>query len=252
MPPSKPKRDVRAGKSVLAVFLTSSSSLLAELMGLQGYDVVTLDLQHSESSTSDVQRLVHATLAGGATAVVRVPGNDAILIQRSLDLGAYGVIVPYINTAEEAAAVVRAAKYPPLGERSWGPVRGAFYGKSDYFHRANEELLTIVMLETRTAAENAAAILSVDGIDGCLIGPNDLAVSYGYPSGLPNLPAAAEVGVERILAAAEVTGKFAGIVVSTATEANARLAQGFRWIQAGSDVRFAVRGAGELLAEIKR
>jgi len=185
MPANKTKQALRQGKVVVGASMASSSSLMAELLGLQGFDFLVVDLQHSESNINDIQRLVHATMAGGATPIVRVAGNDSILIQRCLDLGAYGVIVPYVNSAEEARAVVRAAKYPPLGQRSWGPVRGAFYGASDYFQRANDELLVVVMLETKRAADDAGQILAIDGIDGCIIGPNDLAVSYGHPSGLP-------------------------------------------------------------------
>jgi 4-hydroxy-2-oxoheptanedioate aldolase len=252
MPANKTKRAVGEGRVAVGASMASSSSLMAELLGLQGFDFLVVDLQHSESNINDIQRLMHAVLVGGATPIVRVAGNDSVLIQRCLDLGAYGVIVPYVNTADEARAVVRAARYPPLGQRSWGPVRGAFYGASDYFQRANEELLVVVMLETKQAADNAEAILSLEGIDGCIIGPNDLAVSYGHPSGLPQVPPDVEESVQRILGAAKKAGKFAGMFCSGAQDVNRRIEQGFRFLNAGGDVRIAARAAQAMLAEIRR
>lgn len=252
MPGNRTKQALQEGKVVVGASMASSSSLMAELLALQGFDFLVIDLQHSESNINDIQRLVLATLVGGATPVVRVPGNDSIFIQRCLDLGAYGVIVPYVNTADEGRAVVRAAKYPPLGHRSWGPVRGAFYGASDYFERANEELLVVVMLETKQAANNAGAILGIDGIDGCIIGPNDLAISYGHPSGLPQVPPDVEEGVQQILAAARKAGKFAGMFCSGVQDANRRIEQGFRFLNAGGDVRMAARAGQAALSEIRR
>jgi 4-hydroxy-2-oxoheptanedioate aldolase len=180
----------------------------------------------------------------------RVAGNDSILIQRVLDLGAYGIIVPYVQTVEEAQAAVRAAKYPPLGERSWGPIRGTLYGGADYFEHANGETVVIVMLETRQAVERARDILRVPGIDGCFIGPNDLSVSYG---GLPErgvLPAAEE-GIQEVLAAARDTGTIAGIQTYTADEATTRAEQGFRFIGLGSEVRLATAAARAALGETR-
>ncbi|MBI2940011.1 MAG: 2,4-dihydroxyhept-2-ene-1,7-dioic acid aldolase [Chloroflexi bacterium] len=252
MAANKTKRALREGQVALGASMASASSLMAEVLGGQGIDFVLVDLQHGETNVGDVQRLVHAVLTTGATPLVRVPGNDSILVQRCLDLGAYGIIVPYVNTVEMARAVVQAARYPPLGQRSCGPARGAFYLASDYFQRANEELLVVVMLETRQAAENAGAILAVEGVDGCIIGPNDLAISYGHPSGLPQPPPDAEQGVQRVLAAAKQTGKFAGMFLSGAREANRRIEQGFRFLSVASDVRIAATGLQALLTEIRR
>ncbi len=252
MPASRTKQALREGRTALGASMASASSLMAELMALQGFDFVVIDLQHSESNINDIQRLVHAVLIGGANPIVRVPGNDSIMIQRCLDLGAYGVIVPYVNTVDDAERVVRAAKYPPLGQRSWGPVRGAFYGASDYFQRANDELLVVVMLETRQAAENAQAILAVDGVDGCIIGPNDLAISMGHPSGLPQVPPDAEENAQRILGAAAELGKFAGMFCLGTEDASRRLEQGFRFLNVGGDARMAARAAQTVLAELRQ
>jgi 4-hydroxy-2-oxoheptanedioate aldolase len=154
----------------IGCLLTLHSPLMAEVMGHVGFDWLGVDLQHSETNLAQIQGMFQAVSSTPAMPFTRVAGNDIILIQRVLDLGAYGVIVPYVQTVEEAQTAVRAAKYPPLGERSWGPIRGALYGGGDYFEHANAETVVIVMLETRQAVARARDILSVPGIDGCFIG----------------------------------------------------------------------------------
>jgi 4-hydroxy-2-oxoheptanedioate aldolase len=237
-------------RAAIGCLLTLHSPLMAEVMGHVGFDWLGVDLQHSETNLAQIQGMFQAVSNTPAMPFTRVAGNDSILIQRVLDLGAYGIIVPYVQTVAEAEAAVRAAKYPPRGERSWGPIRGALYGGADYFEHANDETVLIVMLETREAVGNARAILSVPGVDGCFIGPNDLSVSYG---GLPErgvLPAA-EVGIQEVLAATRETGTIAGIQTYTADEATARAAEGFRFIGLGSEVRMATTAARQALGETR-
>jgi 4-hydroxy-2-oxoheptanedioate aldolase len=237
-------------RAAIGCLLTLHSPLMAEVMGHVGFDWLGVDLQHSETNLAQIQGMFQAISSTPTMPFTRVAGNDSILIQRVLDLGAYGIIVPYVQSVEEARAAVRAAKYPPLGERSWGPIRGALYGGADYFEHANAETVVIVMLETRQAVKQARAILSVPGIDGCFIGPNDLSVSYG---GLPErgvLPAA-EAGIQEVLAAVRETGTIAGIQTYTAEEATMRAGQGFRFIGLGSEVRLATAAARAALGETR-
>jgi 4-hydroxy-2-oxoheptanedioate aldolase len=237
-------------RPAIGILLTLNSPLMAEVMGHVGFDWLGVDLQHSETNLAQVQGMFQAVSSTPAMPFTRVAGNDSILIQRVLDLGAYGIIVPYVQSVEEAEAAVRAAKYPPRGVRSWGPIRGTLYGGPDYFEHANDETVVIVMLETRQAVENAEAILAVDGVDGCFIGPNDLSVSYG---GLPErgvLPAAEE-GIQQVLAATRATGTVAGIQTYDADDATRRAEQGFRFIGLGSEVRLATAAARQVLAETR-
>jgi 4-hydroxy-2-oxoheptanedioate aldolase len=153
---------------------------MAEALGHAGYDYLIVDLQHGENNLGNVQGMLQAVSATPAIPMVRVPANMPVYLQRTLDLGAYGIVVPLVDTRADAEAVVASVRYAPTGGRSWGPVRGAIYGGADYFAQSPDELLVIVMLETAAGLRNARDILSVPGIDGCFIGPNDLSISQGF------------------------------------------------------------------------
>lgn len=240
----------RQGKPAIGCLLTLNSPLMAEVMGHVGFDWLGVDLQHSETNLAQIQGMFQAVSSTPATPFTRVAGNDSILIQRVLDLGAYGIIVPYVQCVEAAEAAVRAAKYPPRGVRSWGPIRGALYGGPDYFQHANAETVVIVMLETRQAIEDAEAILSVPGVDGCFIGPNDLNISYG---GMPERGVSEEVegAIQSVLAACVNTGSVAGIQTFSPEDASRRAEQGFRFIGLGSEVRLATAAARAVLEETR-
>jgi 4-hydroxy-2-oxoheptanedioate aldolase len=199
--------------------------------------------------------MLQAVSITAATPFVRVASNDPTIIQRALDLGAYGIVVPLVNTPAEAAAAVRAAKYPPRGERSWGPIRGSLYGGPDYFTHADDETMIIAMLETREAITGARDILATPGLDGCLIGMNDLSLSYGSgPEGSTgeSLPAALEEALTTVLAACRDTGKIPGIQLYNAAAAQHRIAQGFRFIGLGTELRLLRAAATDLLAALGR
>jgi 4-hydroxy-2-oxoheptanedioate aldolase len=242
MRPNVVRERWREGKPAIGCLLTLHSPLMAEVMGHVGFDWLGVDLQHSETNLAGIQGMFQAVSNTPAMPFTRVAGNDSILIQRVLDLGAYGIIVPYVQTPEEAEAAVRAAKYPPRGVRSWGPIRGVLYGGQDYFDHANDETVLLMMLETRRAVENAEAILSVAGVDGCFVGPNDLGISFGERPE-QGVPAIVEDAIQMVLAAAQATGKVAGIQTFGAEEAARRAEQGFRFIGLGSEVRLASTAA---------
>ena len=237
----------RQDRPAIGSLLTLNSPFMGEAMGHVGFDWLGVDLQHSETNLANVQAMFQAVSTTSAVPFVRVAGNDSILIQRVLDLGAYGILVPMVETVSEAEAAVRAAKYAPRGARSWGPIRGMLYGGPDYFQHANAETAVLVMLESRTAVEHARAILAVDGVDGCYVGPNDLGITYGYPpeSGVSD---EVEAAVGQILVAAQSTGKVAGMQTYTPEQALLRAEQGFRFIGLNSDVRFATAAARAALA----
>lgn len=252
MRPNQIKRLFAAGRPAVGTFCSSASPFIAEALGHAGYDFVIVDLQHGENNLGDLQGMLQALSSTPTTPVVRVPANMAVYIQRALDLGAYGTIVPLVNSRAEAEAVVQSVRYAPEGARSWGPLRGALYAGPDYFAKAAEELLTIVMLETAQAARNAREILSVPGVDGCFVGPNDLSVSLGLSSELTDLPAPVEEAIASILEASMSSGKVAGIQVYTAQAATARIAQGFRFVSVMSDFRMLRIKAAETLTAIHK
>lgn len=250
MRPNRTKRRLWAGESAIGTFCVTASGLVAEALGVEGFDFVTIDLQHGENDLGNLAPMLQAVSITPATPLVRVPANMPVYIQRALDLGAYGVIVPLVNTPEDAAAIAASVRYAPAGARSWGPVRGMLYGGADYFTAATEELLTIVMLETAQGVQNARAILDTPGIDACFIGPNDLAVSLGYPPQEP-LPPAVEEAIATIRGAADIAHKIAGIHVFTPHDVERRLAEGFRFIALSHDMRMLRAAAAEAAKAVK-
>ena len=252
MRPNTAKRMAREGKSVLGIFCNTASPLMAEWLGHSGYDFVAVDLQHGENNLGNVQVMLQALSSTPAIPFVRVPANLPVYIQRVLDLGAYGVIVPQVDTVEQAKAVAASVRYAPKGHRSWGPVRGTVYGGADYFTQSASELLTLVMLESKEALANAAAILAVDGIDGCFVGPADLNITLGHsPDTLPKLADETEAGVVAIAAAAKAAGKIAGVHAFSNDDAKKRIAQGYRVLTVMAETRLVRAGATESLRVIR-
>ncbi len=230
MRPNQTKRLLDAGKSALGSFSLCSSPLLGEVLGHAGFDFVIVDLQHGESNTGNLVHMLQAVSCTPATPVVRVTSNQPADIQRALDMGAYGVVVPMVNTRAQAEAILASVHYAPRGVRSWGPLRGLLYGGGDYTEKASQELLVIAMLETAEAVRNAKDILAVPGIDGCFIGPSDLSIALGCPSGAPPYAQPVEDAILAIRDAAVAAGKAPGIYTPSTADAKTRLGQGFRFV----------------------
>jgi 4-hydroxy-2-oxoheptanedioate aldolase len=245
------KAKLRRGETAVGTMISTASALMAEALGHAGYDFLIVDLQHGENNLGNLQPMLQAVSATPAMPIVRVPANMAVYIQRTLDLGAYGVVVPLVDTRADAEAVVASVRYAPVGGRSWGPVRGALYGGPDYFSKSPDELLVMVMLETAAGLRNARDILSVPGIDGCFIGPNDLSISLGFTPELTTLPDMVEAAIADIVAATRETGKVAGIQCFSVDSAAARIAQGFRFVSVLSDLRMARASASGMLHTVR-
>lgn len=239
-------------RPAIGLFLATASRIVAEAIGLGGFDWVLVDLQHGEANLDDARGMLQAISATPATPLVRVPWNEPALIQRTLDLGAYGVVVPMINSRADAMAAVGAAKYPPLGYRSWGPVRGTLYGGGDYFEQAGAETLLLAQIETAAAVERVDEIMAVEGIDGCYVGPNDLSISMGFPPESPSLAPPVEAAIERVAQAVHAATKIPGIMTYSAEVTNRRIRQGYRLIALGSDLRFLRNAAREELGRVQR
>jgi len=177
MRPNKIKQMWQGGKCPTLGWISVSNWFTAEVMARQGFDALCVDLQHGINEMNDVGPLLASISQTDTTPFVRVAWNEPAAIMRALDLGAYGIIVPLVNTAEEAAQAVAACRYPPVGMRSSGPVRAVQYGGPDYVAKANDEILVFAMIETKEGLANLDAICATPGLDAVYIGPAAAAMS---------------------------------------------------------------------------
>ncbi len=236
------------GERLVGTFLQIPSLVTAELVGALGVDFVCVEGEHSGLGRESVQALVGAASAAGTPALVRVADNAAVEIAGALDAGAAGVIVPRVDSAAEAAAVVRAARYPPFGARGIGPSRATGYGRKvpEYFARANAAIAVGAQIESTAAVDDADAITRVDGLDFVFVGPGDLAASLGVPFGDERIAEA----VRSVLAVAQAAGRPAGVWASSAAVARRWLEEGFQLVIVGSDLSFLADGVEGLVAEL--
>ena len=168
-------------KPLLGTMIWIPHPSVSEIASLAGYDWVMIDMEHSTMGFGDVERLMQA-LQNNCLSIVRIPGKEEFWIRRILDLGCDGIMVPMVNTAEQAEYIIKTAKYPPEGSRGIGSARAHHYGFrfKDYLKTANDRIRIILQIEHIEAVQNLSEILKVDGYDALLIGPNDLAASMGY------------------------------------------------------------------------
>jgi 4-hydroxy-2-oxoheptanedioate aldolase len=223
----------------------------AEAYAAQGWDSVTIDMQHGAADINDIVPLLQAINLAGPTAMVRVPWNEPGSIMRVLDAGAYGIICPMINSKAEAEAFVSAGRYPPLGARSNGPFRASQYAGADYVKEANDEILLFAMIETREALQSLDAILNVPGLDGTYVGPSDLSLSFGKPAVLD--PSDKDV-LEAMATIAKKTrdaGKIAGAHTDGPATAKKRFAEGYQFCTLLNDVRLLANAASAWVREVK-
>src|SRR5215813_6672140 len=171
MRPNKIKQMWKAGKCPTLGWLSISHGLTAEVMARLGFDALCVDLQHGTSEMKDDGPMLQAISQTDTVPVVRVAWNDPAAIMKALDLGAYGIIVPLVNDAKEAAMAVAACRYPPVGMRSSGPVRAIHYGGADYQSKANDEIVIMAMIETKQGIANLDTICATPGLDAVYIGP---------------------------------------------------------------------------------
>jgi len=223
------------GVPITNAWLSIPSGYLAEGAGHQGFDSVTVDLQHGLIGFETAVSMLQAISATPSMPLVRAPSNDAEAIMHLLDAGAYGVICPMISTPEQAAQFVAACRYPPEGSRSFGPARGKLYGGPDYFENANAQIMAIPMIETAQALENIDAILAVPGVDMVYVGPNDLALDLGARPGAELEDGATSEAIAHILQRAKAANVATGIFCGDAPLAQRRLREGFDLVTPGND-----------------
>jgi 4-hydroxy-2-oxoheptanedioate aldolase len=241
----------KSGGAAVNGWLAIPDSFAAETMAHQGWDTLTIDLQHGVVDYAAMVTMLQAISTTPTVPVVRVPWLEPGILMKTLDAGAYAVICPMVNTREDAQKLVAYTHYAPRGTRSFGPVRALLYGGADYFEQANDAVVRFAMIETAQALDNLDAILSVDGLDAVYIGPSDLSISLGCKPAFDELEPKAAQAVEHVLARAQAHGIVAGIHNGSAEAARGRIAKGFQFVTIGSDARLLAAGSQEILRKMR-
>lgn len=242
---------LRGGRMLLGTMLTLPSPAVAEILAEAGFDWIFVDAEHGPLETADVAAVLQAV--GHATAcVVRVPLPAELAIKKALDLGADGVVVPQVNTAEQAAEVVRWSRYAPAGARGIGLARAHGYGFrfADYLANANDEVAVIVQAEHAQAVENIDAIVAVEGVDAVLLGPYDLSASLGLPGRIDHPDVAA--AIDHVVAACNAAGMPLGYFGVSAAAVRPLAVRGATLIVAGVDALLLGDAVRDLHAELGR
>ena len=239
------------GRTVVNGWLSADSAYAAEALSYAGFDAVTVDLQHGMFDLGSALSLVQAVSAGPAMPMARCPSLDPAVIGKLLDGGAYGIICPSVDTAEQASAFVAACRYPPTGRRSFGPSRGLLYGGRDYVDQADDTILAWAMVESVEALANLDAILATPGLDGVYVGPNDLALSLGLRPGTAAPPPEVDEALARILSAAQRAGVATGIFSATAAGAAEMAGRGWNLVTPGNDIAILKEAAAARVATVR-
>ena len=241
----------REDKAVVNGWLAIPSTFSAETMAHQGWDSLTIDMQHGVVDYQMAVNMLTAVSTTNTVPMVRVPWLDPGIIMKSLDAGAYAVICPMINSRAEAEKLVSYMRYAPRGVRSFGPIRALLYGGADYPAKANDTVIPFAMIETKQALENLDDILSVEGLDAIYVGPADLSLTLGCTPKFDQEEKPVVEAIDYIIAKAKQHGVFAGIHNGTPEYAQRMIAKGFRFVTLGSDARLMAAGAQQTLAKMR-
>lgn len=246
------KQALKAGRPLIGIRTQIDSSMVAEALGFCGFDYVYIDMEHSPADLRSVMQQCQAVAATPAFPVVRISSNDPVLIQQLLDLGAQNIVVPMVETADDAQKAVAATRYPPHGVRSVARVhRGNRYGgDADYTKHAAEAICLVVQAETRTALDNIDAIAAIPGLDGVLFGPADLSADLGFigQADHPEVAAAIRHAIGRIRAA----GACAGMSTNDPVKAREWMDAGCQFVSTAGDMALLVAQARRIAADIAR
>ena len=243
------------GKAALNGWLSIGNAFTAEILAEQGYDSLTIDLQHGVIGDQAAVGMLQAMRASGVTPLVRVPWLDPAAIMRALDAGAYGVICPMINNRTEAAELVSYVRYPPAGTRSLGPTRANFSAGANYAAEADDNILCFAMIETQEAYRNVDEIVSTPGLDGVYIGPADLTLGLTgkrYPVGFDREEPEMVEAIQTILAKAHQAGIRAALHCGSSAYAAKAVGWGFDLVTLPNDVRLLAGAAGASVADARK
>jgi 4-hydroxy-2-oxoheptanedioate aldolase len=246
---------LRSGETVFSGWCGLPYPIVAEMLGRDGFPAVTIESQHGLWDIAGILAGIAAVRQGGAAPIVRVPWGDFALVSRALDFGAEGIIAPMINTPADARALAGAAKFPPIGERSWGPHRATtFAGLSDqsiYLREANDHIVTLAMIETRTALQNFDAIIKTPGVDGFFLGPSDLSIALSDGKTVDPLSKDVERELDRMIAGAQRAKKIPGAYCHSAERAVALAKRGVKFLAVSSDLAMLRAGASAAMKVLK-
>jgi 4-hydroxy-2-oxoheptanedioate aldolase len=241
----------REGRWVTMGWLSVSHGFTAEVMARQGFDALVVDMQHGLTDLSDLWPMLQAISQTDTVPVVRVASNDQATIMKALDLGAYGILVPLINTAADAAKAVAACRYPPVGVRSSGPVRAIQYGGPDYVAKANDEIVVMAMIETKEGLANLDAICATPGLDAIYIGPSDLAFALDMVPRPDNPDPVHMATCDKIRDAAHKHGIKVCMHCASGTFAASAVKRGFDLVMVTADLASMVAGVRRHLDDLK-
>jgi 4-hydroxy-2-oxoheptanedioate aldolase len=240
-----------AGKPAVNGWLAIPDSFAAEVMAHQGWDTLTIDMQHGLVGRDPLVPMLQAIQSTPTTAVVRVPWLEPASIMNALDAGAQAIICPMVNTPEDAQKLVSYTRYAPKGGRSFGPVRAGMIHGADYAQKANSDIVVFAMIETRQALDNVDAICAVPGIDAVYIGPSDLSLSLGCTPVFDDVDPPVAKAIDHILARAHAHGLKAGVHNGRTDVARARIAKGFNFVTISSDARLLMAGSQQIIKDMK-
>ncbi len=241
----------KADQAAVNGWLAIPNSFSAETMAHQGWDTLTIDMQHGVIDYPAMVTMLQAISTTPTVPIVRVPWLEPGVIMKTLDAGAYGVICPMVNTREDAQKLVAWTHYAPRGTRSFGPIRALLYGGADYPQHANDTIVTFAMIETAQALDNLDDILSVEGLDAVYIGPSDLSLALGCRPVFDDVDPPVQQAIDHILERAKAHGLQAGVHNGDPAVALSRVAKGFRFVTVGSDARLMAAGAQQALARMR-
>jgi 4-hydroxy-2-oxoheptanedioate aldolase len=251
MRPNPLKKLWANGEPAINGWLAIPSSFSAEVMAHQGWDSLTLDLQHGVLDYGSAVPMLQAISTTGVTPMARAPWLEEGILMKLLDAGCYGLICPMINSKNECERFVHACRYPPSGGRSFGPIRSLLYGGADYFSHANRETVLFAMVETKAALGDLDGILSVPGLDGVYVGPADLSNALGCTPKLDQDEKPVREAIDLIVRKSREHRRIAGIHNGTAKYALAMIDIGYRFVTVASDARLIAAKAQEVLTEMR-
>jgi len=240
----------KAGGAVLNGWLAIPTAFSAETMAHQGWDSLTIDLQHGVVDYQAAVNMLTAISTTDTVPVVRVPWLEPGILMKMLDAGAYALICPMVNTRADAERLVAVTHYAPRGTRSFGPIRALLYGGTDYPKQANDTIVVFAMIETKQALDNLDDIMSVKGLDAVYIGPSDLSLALGCTPTFDDVDPPVVEAIDHILARARQHGLVAGIHNGTPDAALKRIEKGFQFVTVSSDARLMAAGAQQVVAKM--
>lgn len=251
------KKRLAARELTIGSWLSFGYTPVCEMMAKAGFDWLVVDMEHTAIDVWQAQQLIQVIDLAGCVPLVRVGANDPLIIKRAMDSGAHGVIVPMVNTAEEARQAVAAVRYPPCGTRGVGLGRAQDYGMGfqSYKDWVQQESIVIVQIEHIRAVENIEAILAVDGVDGFIVGPYDLSGSLGHPGDFDHPTVIAALSkVQQTMRERNAVGGY-HVVHSNHQELKERIAQGYKFVAYGDDMVFLaekIRDESDIVRQVIR